>query len=605
MQLEESMKRHSRGGFKNDFFLPESVRQPENKRSKKTLVSTRVNLAPLAERLRPRTLDDVVGQDEAIGPGTLLRTAVENGYLPSLILWGPPGCGKTTVGRILAESTGCTFVCMSAAAGGGVAEIKKTIEDAKARQKFGTVVSMTNGTGSGNGVKKNKTVLFLDEIHRFNKSQQDSLLKAVEDGTITLIGATTENPSFEVNSALMSRCRVVTMRRIDGKAIQAIVKKAADVENATIDDDALEAIAQFSDGDARRALNAVEMLLASTPPDEPPAPEPSAASSGEGTDENKTSLLKKQWEREEQEDREYMERTGAASTGAGTKGEDGDDDDVVLIVEDSESESRCEPEPEVKKPHKHITMKQVQEAISSKRLLYDKAGCEHYNLISALHKSVRGGDVDAALYWLVRMIEGGEDPLYIARRIIRMASEDIGMADPNGILIAVAAYQACHFLGYPECDVHLAHAVVYLTQAPKSNNLDTVVNQLKQVIANTGSLPVPLHLRNAPTQLMHDLGYGAGYKYTPQWVAAGLDPSQQYLPDELVGSHFWKNPVNAQPAIRPIPPQKVQKEPASRVIVVQKPKDQKDRSNQESDPSPHDSDSKDAHEDAQALSSSS
>ena len=390
------MKRRNGGAF-DSFFLPAGLRSPRDKKAKKKDgVSTRVNRAPLAERLRPRTLDDVVGQDEAIGPGSMLRTAIEHGYLPSLIMWGPPGCGKTTVGRILAESAGYTFVCMSAAAGGGVSEVKRTIEEAKARQKFGIVSEMANSSAGSSG-KGAKTVLFLDEIHRFNKMQQDSLLKAVEDGTVILIGATTENPSFEVNSALLSRCRVVVMRRIEAKDLEIIIRKAADVENATVDDDAIRLIAELSDGDARRALNTMEMLLASTPPDKEPEPPvvPAAAAEKDDDEAPARTQLQKQWKKEEEEDNKYLARTNGrsipsqgSSSGNKESGDDDEDEDVV-VVEDSEG---SQPPPtcivekiEVKPPHKHITVASVQEAVSSKRLLYDKAGEEHYNVVCFIH----------------------------------------------------------------------------------------------------------------------------------------------------------------------------------------------------------------------------
>ena len=354
------------------------------RQERSTRLSTRESMAPLPERMRPHTLDDLVGQDAVIGPGTMLRSAIEKGYLPSLILWGPPGCGKTTMGRVLAESAGCAFVCMSAAGGGGVAEVKRVIEEAAARQRFCCASSGDGGSDANNNA--GRTVLFLDEIHRFNKSQQDSLLRAVEDGTIILIGATTENPSFEVNSALLSRCRVVTMHKIEVPHLETIIRRAVANEGAVADDDAVTMIAELCDGDARRALNAVEMLLVT-------APVEADSEKGEGgggedkTEEQETKKdekateMQKKWEQEEEEDKKYMDKMrgkGASPVG---------DDDGVVIVEDSEEEEKPQQEKaeEAKsKPRRHITAQGVQEALMTRKLLYDRAGEEHYNLVSVL-----------------------------------------------------------------------------------------------------------------------------------------------------------------------------------------------------------------------------
>ena len=353
-------------------------------------LATRVSVAPLAERLRPRTLDDVVGQADALGPGTVLRAAVDSGHLPSLILWGPPGCGKTSVGRVLAASAGCTFVCMSAAAGGGVAEVKRTIEDARTRQRFAAVSS------SGEQQQQARTVLFLDEIHRFNKSQQDSLLRAVEDGTVTLIGATTENPSFEVNSALLSRCRVVVMQRLAQHDLETLVRRACAHENAAVDDDAVRLIAQLADGDARRALNAVEMLLCAAPVvDEHDSNEAAATAPAEDKDNEKeeeskdtgSSVFEKQWQQEEEEDRRYLAQDAGGTGGPGGADADGS----VIVVEDSENEGAPtaaapppSPPPPPLPPRRHIKIDGVREVFANRAVVYDKNAEEHYNVVCVL-----------------------------------------------------------------------------------------------------------------------------------------------------------------------------------------------------------------------------
>ena len=402
---------------------------------------------PLADRMRPKTLDEYVGQSDILAPEGLLRKAVRENRLFSMILWGPPGSGKTTLARIIASEADACFETFSAVLS-GVKEIRTVIEEAR-----------------GNLRRENKkTILFVDEIHRFNKAQQDAFLPHVESGIITLIGATTENPSFEVISPLLSRARVIVLKPFSDDELILILKRAlADQERGlgrlglTAAPEALEFMAWAADGDARTALNNLE------------------ASS-------------------------------------------------ILVMKEQE---------------KIVTREIVEKAIQRKPLQYDKTGEEHYNLISAFHKSLRGSDPDAALYWLARMLEAGEDPLYIARRMIRFASEDSGIADPNALLIAVSAMQAFHFVGSPEGELALAEAAVYLAVAPKSNSLYAGFGKVRREISDTGTLPVPLHIRNAPTRLMKDLGYGRDYKYAHDFTDA-FAPEQEYLPDELRGRTYYR-----------------------------------------------------------------
>jgi len=394
--------------------------------------------APLADRLRPRTLDEFVGQEKIIGAGKILRLAVERDRVPSIIFWGPPGCGKTTLARIIANLTQAEFVPLSAVSS-GVKDIRREVEAAAKRLKEGK-----------------KTIIFIDEIHRFNKGQQDALLPHVERGIITLIGATTENPSFEVISALLSRCRVFVLEKLTAAHIKKLAERALTKEPALrsikIAPDALQYLAEMSDGDARVALNALELAAQTSPP-------------------------------------------------------------IPLLA----------------KERGVIDKKIIEEALQ-KSLLYDKTGEEHYNIISALHKSMRGGDADAALYWLARMLEGGEAPLYIARRLIRFASEDIGIANSLALPQAVAAYQACHYIGMPECSVNLAQAVVYMAKSKKSNELYVAYGKAAADVKQYGALPVPLHIRNAPTKLMKELNYGKGYKYSPEY---DYREEQECLPPEI------------------------------------------------------------------------
>lgn len=391
---------------------------------------------PLADRMRPKTLDDFIGQEKLLGKERILRRAIETDNIPSMIFWGPPGSGKTTLASVIAKTTKGEFIKLSATTS-GIKDLRKEIKKAGELKKIGR-----------------KTIMFIDEIHRFNKSQQDSLLSHIEDGTVILIGATTENPSFEVNNALLSRCRVFVLERLSAENIASILKNALkDKENGfgktetEIKKEDLEYLSEISDGDARVALNALEF--------------------------------------------------------AGNI-------------------------------NKKISRKIIGEALQ-KSLAYDKNGEEHYNIISALHKSMRGGNADAALYWLARMLESGEDPLYIARRLIRFASEDVGIANSFALPQAVSAYQACHFMGMPECSVNLAQAVVYMAKSKKGNKLYTAYLKAADDVRKHGSLPVPLHIRNAPTKLMKELDYGKGYKYSPDFE---YKEKQEYFPRELKGKKY-------------------------------------------------------------------
>lgn len=399
---------------------------------------------PLAARMRPVTLDEYAGQKHLLGEGKILRRLIENDKIGSMIFWGPPGVGKTTLARIIAHKTQAEFIDFSAVTS-GIKEIKQVMEAADKRRRFGE-----------------KTILFVDEIHRFNKAQQDAFLPYVEKGSIILIGATTENPSFEVNGALLSRCKVFVLQPLKTEEIEELIRRALADERGfgrqrvRIGADEIRAIAEFADGDARGALSTLEM----------------AVLNGE------------------------------------TDGED-----------------------------IRVTRETLTQCISRKSLLYDKGGEEHYNIISALHKSMRNSDPDAAVYWLARMLEAGEDPLYIARRVTRFASEDIGLADPRALEIAVAAYQACHFIGMPECSVHLTEAVIYMSLAPKSNAVDVAYMRAKSDALNTIAEPVPLVIRNAPTSLMKDLGYGKGYKFAHDYDDKVTD--MQCLPDSLKNRIYY------------------------------------------------------------------
>lgn len=399
---------------------------------------------PLASRVRPKNLDQFVGQQHLIGQGKILRRMIETDQVTSMIFWGPPGVGKTTLAGIIAEKTKANFINFSAVTS-GIKEIKEVMQQAENSRRIGM-----------------KTILFVDEIHRFNKAQQDAFLPYVERGSITLIGATTENPSFEVNSALLSRCRVFVLKALEEDDLVQLLKNVLlspqgfRDSNVVMSDRQLHAVAAFANGDARTALNVLEM----------------AVTNGEISAES------------------------------------------ITVTDDG-----------------------LEQCISRKSLLYDKMGDQHYNLISALHKSMRNSDPDAAIYWMCRMLEGGENPLYIARRLIRFASEDIGMADSQALQVAVAAYQACHFLGMPECDVHLTHAVTYLAMAPKSNALYTACEECKRDVKEYRDEPVPLQLRNAPTGLMKELHYGEGYQYAHDYEDKLT--TMQCLPDSLKDRRYY------------------------------------------------------------------
>ena len=410
-----------------------------------TLFGAREDTAPLAARLRPRTLDEIVGQQHLLGPGKILRRLIESDRISSMIFWGPPGVGKTTLARVIAHHTRASFIDFSAVTS-GIKEIRTVMQQAEENARFGE-----------------RTIVFVDEIHRFNKAQQDAFLPFVEKGSIILIGATTENPSFEVNGALLSRCKVFVLQSLTEEDLLALLRRAVTdprgfgSTEVSIADDLLEAIAAFANGDARTALSTLEM----------------AVLNGESDGQRVT-----------------------------------------------------------------VTRETVEQCTSRRSLLYDKTGEEHYNLISALHKSMRNSDPDAAVYWLARMLESGEDPLYIARRVTRFASEDVGLADPRALELAVAAFQACHLIGMPECSVHLTQAVVYLSLAPKSNALYLAYERAKKDALTQLAEPVPLVIRNAPTRLMQELDYGKGYQYAHD--TAEKLTNMQCLPDSLLDREYYR-----------------------------------------------------------------
>lgn len=416
-----------------------------------SLFDDRDRTAPLASRLRPDRLEDFVGQEHLLGKGKMLRQFIEKDQISSMIFWGPPGVGKTTLASIIAGKTRAAFINFSAVTS-GIKEIKDVMKQAEESRRMGI-----------------RTVLFVDEIHRFNKAQQDAFLPFVEKGSIILIGATTENPSFEINSALLSRCKVFVLKALEEKDLVKLLKHALvspagfGNQRIRITEKQLAAIAGFANGDARTALNTLEMAVLN----------------------------------------------GEISAEAIT-----------------------------------VTDEGMEQCISRKSLLYDKTGEEHYNIISALHKSMRNSDPDAAIYWMCRMLEGGENPLYIARRLVRFASEDVGMADSRALQVAVAAYQACHFLGMPECDVHLTHAVTYLAMAPKSNALYQACEECKKDVKKGHAEPVPLWLRNAPTRLMKELNYGAGYQYAHDTEDKLTD--MECLPESLRGREYYRPGVQGE-----------------------------------------------------------
>ena len=423
--------------------------------------------APLADRMRPETLEDYIGQEHLLGKGKILRQMLEKDMIPSMIFWGPPGVGKTTLARIIANRTKSNFVNFSAVTS-GIREIKDIMKQADEGRIYGT-----------------RTLCFVDEIHRFNKAQQDAFLPYVEKGSITLIGATTENPSFEINAALLSRCKVFVLKELTATDLTAMLshalRDARGFGRSTVhmEEGLLSTIATFANGDARTALNTLEMAV--------------------------------------------------------LNGEISSDGSIT------------------------VTAETLEQCLGKKTLLYDKNGEEHYNLISALHKSMRNSDPDAAVYWLARMLEAGEDPLFIARRLIRFASEDIGLADCQALQIAVAAYQACHFNGMPECNLNLAQAVVYLSLAPRSNALYRAYETAKVDARNQLAEPVPLNIRNAPTSLMEELHYGEGYTYahdTEEKIARmtclpeSLKDRRYYLPTEEGTEKVWKERLERSRAFR-------------------------------------------------------
>ena len=399
---------------------------------------------PLAARMRPATLEEFAGQKHLLGPGKVLRRLIESDSISSMIFWGPPGVGKTTLARIIAQKTKSQFIDFSAVTS-GIKEIRQVMLKADEARLFGT-----------------RTIVFVDEIHRFNKAQQDAFLPFVEKGSIILIGATTENPSFEVNGALLSRCKVFVLQSLTAEDLVALMDRAIHDDRGfgrqkvIMPENMLQAIAAFANGDARAALSTLEMVLLN-----------------------------------------------------------GDTDGETIT----------------------ITPETLEQCTSKKSLLYDKGGEEHYNLISALHKSMRNSDPDAAIYWLARMLEAGEDPLYVARRVTRFASEDIGLADSRALEVAVAAYQACHYIGMPECTVHLTHAVVYMAMAPKSNALHTAYGAARKDALTQLAEPVPLVIRNAPTALMQSLKYGEGYQYAHDTKEKLTN--MQCLPDSLLGREYY------------------------------------------------------------------
>ncbi len=401
---------------------------------------------PLASRMRPKTLEEFVGQEHLLGKDKILRRMIENDNISSMIFWGPPGVGKTTLAKIIAKKSEARFVNFSAVTS-GIKEIKNVMEDAEKNNFLGV-----------------KTILFVDEIHRFNKAQQDAFLPYVEKGSIILIGATTENPSFEINNALLSRCRVFVLKELTTDDIMTLLKRTLTdprgfgSEKIKIKDEDLHLVAEFSNGDARSALTILDMLVLNG----------------------------------------HLTKTGTIT----------------------------------------INSEMVSEALTRKNLMYDKNGEEHYNIISALHKSMRNSDPDAAVYWLSRMVESGEDPLYIARRIVRFASEDIGLADTNALNVAINVYHACHFIGVPECNVHLAEAVIYMSLAPKSNACYMAYNYASEDAKKMLSEPVPLVIRNAPTKLMKDLEYGKGYQYAHDTIDKLTN--MECLPPSLKGKSYYK-----------------------------------------------------------------
>jgi putative ATPase len=481
--------------------------------------------APLAERMRPRSLEELSGQEHLVGPGKPLRVQIERDDAGSMIFWGPPGVGKTTLAKIIAEGTRASFIEFSAVMS-GIKEIKQVMAAAAQASQM-----------------HSRTILFVDEIHRFNKAQQDAFLPYVERGAIRLIGATTENPSFEIISALLSRCRVYVLEPLTEKQITALLRRALEDKerglgslDLTADDDALELIASYSSGDCRNAYNTLEVAaqLAQEPATQATDSKPGTVSGHELVSESQLTRG-----RDSVSGHDFSRAESAKGMGGAlapeerlhTEGGGGFNPRIMPTQQTGASA------PEAPRKAKHIDRALAAEAVQQRVLMYDKSGEEHYNLISALHKSVRNSDPDAALYWLARMFAGGEDPLYLARRVVRMAVEDIGLAAPEALNLCLSAKEAIDFLGSPEGDLALAEAVVYLSLAPKSNSVYTAYGAVQQEIEQTRQEPVPLHLRNAPTKLMKELDYGKGYRYAHD--EEGKVADMDCLPDSLKGRSYY------------------------------------------------------------------